>query len=325
MTSMRSQNRAYFYLPMFFLIAVTLAPVVGAVEKEEAVISRGDRISPPGQWDQETERLFQGDPTRRLRGVRPTRIEQRNEKGVSISSADSIVPNSQEISWHLLIPAAAVEDEIKSIYFAIGKPLARVGTFKSGGHQKVEQQFAWVATMFGILAEHSQAERWKEVAASACSHFSTASRSAKAASLQAFKNSKNRYEDLGRLIRGEKVDFDPASSSLWSQRVDRPLLMQRLEQSYEQRLKRWSANQAQFEKNRSSLIHEAQILAVLAEIIGQPAYEFYDDDDYLSHCSQLKIHTQQVAAGAQESNLEKVQKHLGELSKTCSRCHEGYK
>ena len=71
----------------------------------------------------------------------------------------------REISWHLLIPAAAVEDEIKSIYFAIGKPLARVGAFKSGGYQKVEQQFAWVATMFGILAEHSQAERWKEVAA----------------------------------------------------------------------------------------------------------------------------------------------------------------
>ena len=317
---MRSQNRAYFYLPMFFLIAVTLAPAVGAVEKEEAVISRDDRISPPRQWDQETERLFQGDPTRRLQGVRPTRIEPKNEKGVSISSADS-----QRISWHLLIPAATVEDEIKSIYFAIGKPLARIGAFKSGGHQKVEQQFAWVATMFGILAEHSQAERWKEVAASAHNHFSTASRGAKAASLQAFKNSSNRYEDLGRMIRGEKVDFDPATSSLWSERVDRPLLMQRLEQSYEQRLKRWSANQAEFEKNRSALIHEAQILAALAEIIQQPAYEFYDDDDYLSYCSQLKIHAQHVAAGSQESNLKKVQKHLGELSKTCSRCHEGYK
>jgi len=321
MTSMRSQNRAHFHLSMFFLIAVTLAPAVGVVEKEEAVISRGDRSSPPGQWDQETERLFQGDPTRRLRGVRPTRIEPKNEKGVSTSSS----ADSQDISWHLLIPAAAVEDEIKSIYFAIGKPLARVGAFKSGGYQKVEQQFAWVATMFGILAEHSQAERWKEVAADARRHFSTASRGAKAASLQAFKNSNNRYEDLGRLIRGEKVDFDLSSSSLWSERVDRPLLMQRLEQSYEQRLKRWSANQAEFEKNRSSLIHEAQILAALAEIIQQPAYEFYDDDDYLSHCSQLKRHAQQVAAGSQESNLEKVQKHLGELSKTCSRCHEGYK
>ena len=32
-----------------------------------------------------------------------------------------------------LIPAEAVEDEIKSLYIDMGKPLARIGSYKSAG------------------------------------------------------------------------------------------------------------------------------------------------------------------------------------------------
>ena len=101
--------------------------------------------------------------------------------------------------------------------------------------------------------------------------------------------------------------------------------MQRLDQGYEKRLRIWSANRKEFDSNRLSIIHEAEIVSALARIIQQPEYEFYDDDEYLAHCHQLEIAARQVAAAAEESNLEQVQKHLGAMNKACSRCHEGYK
>ena len=81
----------------------------------------------------------------------------------------------------------------------------------------------------------------------------------------------------------------------------------------------------EFEKNRMPLIHEARIHAALAEIMQQPSYEFADDDDYRGHGNQLKIDAQQIVQAAEERNLEQVQLFVGQLNKTCSRCHEAYK
>ena len=319
MNRMRFKIHTHFFVPVFIPVVMALLSGTVAAEKEKNSDSSVTRISPPAQWDDEAERLFEGDPRQRLHGERPDRNAFIDEK--SVSPATEV----QNVSWDDLIPAEAVEDEIKSLYIDMGKPLARIGSYKSGGHQELEQRFAWVAAMFGILAQHGEANRWKEIAAPAAAHFSAASREAQVNNLQAFHNAKSRYEDLGQLIRGEKVDFDRTASLRWNEIIERPQLMQRLQQSYEQRLKRWAANQVEFEKNRLPLIHEAQIHAVLAEMIQQPSYAFSDDDDYLTHCNQLKTHAQRVSQAAQERNLEQVQQFLGELSKTCSRCHEAYK
>jgi cytochrome c556 len=311
----------YFFLCALSPVAMILPPTVAAVvEKEKAGSDlRSGRISPPKNWDEETSRLFEGDPARRLQGVRPTRAVAVDANPASPSN------NVRNIAWKQLIPAETVEDEIKSLYTDLGGPLMRIGAFKGGGHKNVEQQFAWVAAMFGILSLHSEAERWKEISTHAATHFSKASQIAQENNPQAFQVSKKNYEQLGQLIRGEKVDFESTVTLSWNKIVDRTHLMQRLEQGYDQRLKQWSTNQAEFEKNQSTLIHEAQIYAALAEIMSQPAYEFGDDDDYLAHCGQLKVHAQEVVTATRERNLAKVQQSLGELNKTCSRCHESYK
>ena len=273
----------------------------------------------PQKWDAETERLFDGDPRRRLQGTRP------EVKKLSTSQANGSPEDARPIAWGPLIPAEFVEDEIKTLYIAMQKPMARIGSYKSGGYQTVSQQFAVVAAMFQILSRHSTAVRWKEIAAPASAHFSNASRQAQVNNLQAYENAKRSYDDLGQLIRGERVEFVPASALPWSEIIELPQLMRRLQQGYAEGLRPWSADAEEFEKNQLSVIHESRIHAALAEILQQPSYELNDDDEYQRHGRRLKSDSQQILQSAQESNLNQVQRFVGELNKTCSRCHEDYK
>ena len=321
---MVSKSALCFFVPVMILSLICSLPYGLATVADEAfdssvARSTPPRTPPPQRWDSETESLFEGDPRRRLQGARPEGTG--SDAPQPVKQANDVSP----LPWAPLIPAETVEDEIKSLYIAMQKPLARVGSYKSGGHQTVSEQFALVAAMFEILASHREHARWKDVAAAAASHFAVASRESQMNNLQAFQITKAHHEDLGQLIRGERVDFSPASSLTWSQIIERPALMRRLAQGYADGLKSWSFDVDEFEKNRMSLIHEARIHGVLAEIMQQPSYEFSDDDDYRGHGNQLKIDAQQIVQAAEEKNLEQVQHFVGQLNKTCSRCHEAYR
>ena len=324
MKRMVSKSPICFFVRTMMLSVLCLLPyglTTAADDTFDSSVGRATtpRTPPPQRWDSETESLFEGDPRRRLQGARPEAKSSGTPQPVARPE------DASPLSWEPLIPAETVEDEIKGLYIAMQKPLARIGSYKSGGYQTVSQQFALVAAMFEILARHGEAARWKDIAASAAAHFATASRDAKINNLEAFQSAKGHYEDLGQLIRGERLDFTSASSLPWSQIIERPELMRRLAQGYAEGLKSWSVDAEEFEKNRMPLIHEARIHAALAEIMQQPSYEFADDDDYRGHGNRLKIDAQQIVQAAEERNLEQVQHFVGQLNKTCSRCHEAYK
>lgn len=320
---------------VFSVLAAGLTPLlisdirsqnVAAPDRGRNPAARPDRSRPPSSWDSETERLFQGDPFQAVRGKRP---EQGAERSSAVKSPGVLPDRDGErrtTAWSQFITVETLADEIKSQFPALGDNVRRVGSFKSGGHRDVERQYAVIAAMFGIIAEHVESGRWKDIAPSARDAFARASANAKSGSSDAYNDSKTRYEDLGELIRGESVEFEePKEDVVWSRLADRRLLMQRLEQGHTERLKPFVATQAEFEKNRLAVIHEAEIIAAIAEIIQQEEYEFYDDDEYCTFCKQLQKQAQQLALAAQENNLAELQLHLGEMTKSCSACHEGYK
>ena len=312
-------------MALFFLLVPDPHQTLWAKDKKETITPGVTRVSPPERWDEETEQLFKADPSERLRGSRKRQSRGETKDVDSTERTENTPLGLGHVSWAELISTDAVEDEIKSIYPQMGKHLVRVGGFKSGSHKEVEQQFAELATMFGILAAHPEATRWKKSAAGARDLFSSASRNARVSSTQAFKDAKNRYEDLGQLIRGESIELTGTQSVPWSEVAERRMLMQRLEKAYTQNMKVWSADQVAFEKNQSAVIHEAQIIVALARIIALPEYDYHEDEEYAAYCSQLEQHAKHLELGARESDLQKVQLHMGELHKTCGRCHEDYK
>jgi hypothetical protein len=219
-----------------------------------------------------------------------------------------------------------VTDEIKSYLPELAQHVRTPGAFKSGGNRKVRKHYAVIAVMFGITAEYDGSIRWQKVAAGARDAFARAAANAKAADTNTYKESKLRFQDLEDMVRGGTIEFEaPEGEVLWSDIAERRALMQRLEDAHDNRLRPLTANQAEFDKNLTQVIHEAEVIAALAQVIQREEYEYYDDDDYLAFCQQLVQQARGVVEAAKGKNLAEVQKYVGEITKSCSACHEGYK
>ena len=307
------------------LLAAVAVAGLHAVGEQRDLSQRPTRSLPPKSWDSETERIFSQRPAALLKGVRP-RIGSPGTLPDDGGPTATDPEPSGGFAWSALISAATVTDEIKAYRLSIAENVVNPGVFKGGGNRKLIKQFGVVATMFGIMAEHDASARWKDIAPGARDAFARAGRNAKAADTNTYKESKLRSDDLDELVRGGSVEFDEAGEPPeWSDVTTRRALMDRLKIAYNERLKPWTASQAEFERHRTAVKHEAEIIAALAEVIQREQFEFYDDDDYLAYCRNMQRHAQATAVAAAENNVAEAQRLLGEISKNCSSCHEGYK
>ncbi|MDH3718160.1 MAG: cytochrome c [Planctomycetota bacterium] len=286
------------------------------------------RSRAPQTWDPETERLFEANPLDLLKGQRPAAGGRSQSGGPDQpgSATPAKSGSSGALAWSDLISAAVISDEIKAHRLTVAESVRSPAVFRSGGNRKLRQQFSVIAVMFGISAQYEADVRWKQIAAAARDSFARAARNAKAADQNTFRESKARSDDLDELVRGGSVEFDqPEEKVLWSDVAQRRPLMARLKQAHEERLRPWTANQGEFERHLDEIRHEAEVLAALSEVIKHEEYEFYDDDVYVDYCSQMQDHAGTVSQAAKDKNLAEAQRAVGEISKVCSECHEGYR
>ncbi|NIL97388.1 MAG: cytochrome c [Planctomycetales bacterium] len=310
------------------LLPALLVPVLLALSPLPLSADRQvKRSRPPARWDSHTERLFQTDPLEMLEGPRPAGgpTPSGNTDGPGSPPAPNHRPPGT-FAWSDVVSAAAITNEIKDLKLDVAENVRSPAVFKAGGNRKLRRHYSVIAVMFGMAAEFDQDVRWKELAPAARDSFARAARNAKAADTNTFRECKDRSEDLDELIRGGSVEFDPPQEKvLWSDVSERRPLMDRLKVAHETRLKPWTASQGEFEKNLPQIRHEAEILAALAEVIKHAEYEFYDDDVYVEYCTDMQQQAAAISQAAKDKNLDEAQRAVGEISKVCSECHEGYR
>jgi hypothetical protein len=67
------------------------------------------------------------------------------------------------------------------------------------------------------------------------------------------------------------------------------------------------------------------MVAALAETIQREGFEFSDDEDYLSYCKKMRQGALDIVDGVKLKSYEKARAGAGEITKSCSQCHEGYR
>ncbi len=313
-----------------FAILISASALTTLAVAQRPPADRGPaRAAPPKSWDNETERLFSTDPLTLLRGERPRAGGSWSSSGGTVTGgtvADTSPSAGSGGGWSRFLSASNLEDEIKSYRLSVAANVKSPGVFNGGGNRNLRNEFGIIAAMFAVAAEFDGTVRWKEEAAGARAAFARAARNAKAADSNTFKESKARSQDLDLLINGEKVEFEtPAEDFLWSDVCERRAMMKRLKDAQLERIKPWTANKAEFDRNKDNIRHEAEIIAVLSEIMQKPNFEFHDDDDYIAFCQQLQRHALDTAAAAKDGDLAGAQRAGGEVAKTCDACHEGYR
>jgi hypothetical protein len=292
---------------------------------------RADRVKPklptakPPVWDQATLDVFFTDAREHLGPGGPR---------TAVATADiAVQPTVREPAstalenWSSLISRDTLEDEIKSLSIEVNHDVQQLGAFKSGGFEQAAAHFTQLAALFGVVAEYDGDVRWKRDAPAMAETFRRAGRNCRAASDAAYKEARMRADDLSQLVRGTSIETDgvPATDREAGEVLDRRPLMTRLETLQQERIGRWTATQAEFDRRRAELKHEAELLAAVAAIIQREGYEFADDDGYLRHAKELGVHAQELSATLDQADFAHARAAVSEINQSCDKCHTDYR
>ncbi len=229
--------------------------------------------------------------------------------------------------WQAIISGETLENEIKVGTLAVADSVSSIGKFNTG-HRETRKIYSVLAACFAVIAEYNGDVRFKDKAAGMRELIGRSGFNCKVATTGAHNEARLRFEDLQALTRGGTIDLPNAETSgvSWNDKVaNRPPLMQRMEDALDRALKPFSSSKAEFEANKEKLLHEAEILAMLARAIQHESYEYADDDSYLEHAKAIEKDCNEIVNGLKINSLEQVQAAVGGIGKACSNCHEFFR
>lgn len=288
------------------------------------------RAKPPAaSWDKTTAKTFHADAFAELEGERPNfaaAAQRPMASGAGQADVATTPAAGGGFKWSAMVSEETLTDEIKDMKAVLVGAVASQSDFKGGGYDKAREAFSAVALAFGVIAAYDQEIRWKKDADRVRDLFARVGFNCKVGTEQSFNESKIRVVDLEALLEGTvpTARADREDDFRWSQAAGRPALMSRLE-SADATLAAASASKADFDKAVDRVLRDAEIVAVIGEVIQQSDYEYHDDDTYRGYASAMRDAALRVRSAAQKKDYEAARAALGELKKSCDACHGDYR
>jgi len=283
------------------------------------------RAKPP-EWSDDQRELFPADARQLLVGPRP------NFSGLaavaSVATAESSVEAgaATEYKWSEIIAAATLETEIKRQATRVAGLVGTATSFKGGGYRECRQAFSVLAVMFAIAAEHDEGARWSDKAAGLAELFGRAGANCKVGTDGSYREAAARGEDLAALVRGGRPEVPkPKDERDWSKIADRSPLMQRMEEAQQERLTPLLASSRDFSRGAEDALHEAQVLAALAEVLTREGFQDADDEDYTAFARKLRDAAGDLSRAADNDTYEPARAAAGRVGQSCVECHENYR
>ena len=311
-------------------LMASLAPAGGPCEAREGRAAPREirRAKPPAAaWDKTTSKTFHEDAFAELEGERPNfAVAAARPAAGSGQAGGASAPAAGGFKWSSLISEETLTDEIKDMKGVLTGVVASQSDFKGGGYDKAREAFSAVALAFGVIATYDQEIRWKKDAETARDLFARVGSNCKVGTDQSFNESKLRVGDLESLLDGiaPTARADREEDFRWSQVAGRPALMTRLE-SADATLAAAVASKSDFDKALDRVLRDAEMVAVIGEVIQRADYEYFDDDTYRGYASEMRDAALRVRDAAKKKDYEAARAGLGALKKSCDSCHGDYR
>ncbi len=309
---------------LFGVVAVALYARGFAAEQAPPM----QRAKPP-VWSQDVLDEFFVDAREQLVGERPAKRSEAvatNAPEGQGNTAAAGVETSGAAPWSQVISGDALAAEVKRIAASLREPLANPAKFKSGGYKTCGGAFNELSVLFAVIAEYDGDVRWKDDAPSLRDALARAARNCKTGTDQTFAEGAELRTQLDDLIRGERLGGKPAPSpETWSDLVNRPLLMTRMEVALQEGISPALSNARDFSRKAVDVQQEAEVLAMLAAIIDREEFEYWDDENFRQHSGDLRAASRELSRAAAEANYDAARAAAGKASQACSACHEGYR
>jgi len=302
------------------LVALGTEPAAGQSRSRP---SESRRSRPPaGAWDKVTAETFLPDAFSTLDGPRPS--FQPSPVGPPADGATN--SPAAAVRWSALVSPDTLTDEVKDAKASLDDVCRNAGTFKGGGFDAARASFGALAVAFGVIDAYDGDVRWKKNAAVARDLFARAGLTCVAGTDDAYAEAKARLEDLAAMFDGRApaATADRSADFRWSEAASRPTLMVRLEQAFDA-MRPTVASAADFERKRGDLLHAAEIVAVLGEIIQQPDFADHDDDTYRGYSSAMRDAAGAARAACERKDYDAARAAVGRIEKACADCHGDYR
>jgi|688.fasta_scaffold221802_2 hypothetical protein len=319
--------------PRLIVVAVLGGLVLLAADGLAAPGQRGRaktirRAQPPsGTWDKLTRGMFVEDAFALLEGPRP---DYGSARQPAVAAPAGAAPETGAVRgrpWSTLVSADTLADEAKDMKDLVASACTTLSDFKGGGFEDARCGYSSLAMLFGVIAAYDQADvRWRKDAATARDLFARAGFNCKVGTEQSFAEAQARLEDLTGLLDGNSPEPSPSieAAERWSQMTGRPPLMTRLEMAQEV-MRPAVASRAEFEKRTAGLLHAAEIMAVIGEVIQQPDFEDHDDETYKGYAATMRDAALQVRDACLAGDYEAARAAAGKLEQSCDACHGDYR
>jgi cytochrome c556 len=244
----------------------------------------------------------------------------------SVAATSSATPLDSAAGWSRFVSGVTLEDTIKQLKSQLAQSIVQPAQFSGGGNRDARRQFVLLSTLFTIIEQYDGDVRWKKDATAAREKFRNAAQTAKVGSIQAFNAAKNARADLVDLIGGNAmpaIAADPVSD--WSLVADRSLLMQQLEALLDDNLQPQTNDASSFKQNAATLRRNAEYMAALTVVLTLDDMEDGSDEDYQAFCRRIQQAAADIVKAVELGNAADARKATGEISKSCSECHELYR
>lgn len=290
------------------------------------------RAEPPKFTGKEFSGTFFSDVRSVLQGERPTGKAADGAAVHSAAAPGTAAPASPGASdpgaategWAKLISASTLEDMVKNSKLRLDELVASPTKF-AGGYVEARREFSLQALMFAIIEEYSGEVRWKRSAAVARDSLARMAANAKVSSPQAYKEAKQRVEDLGELLNGSGLDGTPNSELVWSDIIDRVPLMQLLEWAQQEHINGFTSSPENFQEHKEELQRFAELVAVLGKAAIMEDMPDAADSEYRAIAEQMIQQAMQIRVAVQTDNADLARQAAGQVGQACAKCHDGYR
>jgi len=286
------------------------------------------RRAPPPKFErQQWGKIFFTDWREGIRGERPPLASLRQPNTATAEPRDvTAKPAAAEQStgpWRDLIRPAALEDEVKRLKLHFDSVVTTPSAFNSGGFQTARVDLSVLATLMAVIHEYGGDVRWQEHAAAARDVLARTAYNSKAASAQVYNEARRRKADLQDLLSGSGVSASSEVSAAndWSNIADRAPLMEYAEQLIE----RLEDAALSTEPKEQEIARNAQLVAVLGEVLVQPGMVDADDEDYVTLSRAMSAAGSELANTLEQGSLDRVPSAVNEIRRRCDACHEQYR
>lgn len=322
---MKTTNRRFvFQLALLTWIGITAAAGIAAAQGKAKPAPK--RVAPP--------KFTRSDPFLKnafdegLKGDRPADLSKPVvAAGPAVGTSDgSSGGGGGSEKWSQLISGNVLEDEVKAQKKNADANVKTESDFAGKGYKNSRRDFCITGIMFAVIGEFDGDVRWKKDAASIRDSFARAAGNCKTGSPQAFTEAKLRKQDLAELIGGQSIASKEAEAKPdWTKVLDdRAPLMQRLDQSRDALIKAFTADKSAFKANADVLSHEAQVFAVLAEVLTKEGLPNADDPEYIKLARSLQEGALMINKAIKDEDFAAAQKGATIINKSCDDCHGTY-